>query len=74
MTVDGVMRHPSFEGMREDKIARDVHAEVAVHLSEKPTKKLAIKLAPVKKKERKTLLNPAGVRGWAPSAWSRGAR
>ncbi|HXO76030.1 MAG TPA: non-homologous end-joining DNA ligase, partial [Puia sp.] len=31
MTADGVMRHPSFEGMREDKKAKDVHAEVAEH-------------------------------------------
>ena len=30
MTADGVMRHPSFEGMREDKKAKDVHAEKAV--------------------------------------------
>lgn len=29
MTADGVMRHPSFEGMREDKNAQDVHAEIA---------------------------------------------
>jgi len=27
MTGDGVMRHPSFEGMREDKAAKDVHPE-----------------------------------------------
>jgi len=31
ITEDGVMRHPSFEGMREDKKAQDVHAEIAVH-------------------------------------------
>src|SRR5205085_3853799 len=30
MTSDGVMRHPSFEGMREDKKAIDVHTEKAV--------------------------------------------
>ena len=30
ITNDGVMRHPSFEGMREDKQAKDVHAEKAV--------------------------------------------
>ncbi|HEY4148554.1 MAG TPA: DNA ligase D, partial [Chitinophagaceae bacterium] len=29
VTPDGVMRHPSFEGMREDKKATDVHAEKA---------------------------------------------
>ena len=32
ITSDGVMRHPSFEGMRVDKSAKDVHAE-----KEKPT-------------------------------------
>lgn len=31
MTSDGVMRHPSFEGMREDKKAKDVTREVAAH-------------------------------------------
>ena len=30
MTDDGVMRHPSFEGMREDKNAKDVMREKAV--------------------------------------------
>lgn len=35
MTSDGVMRHPSFEGMREDKKAKDVKMEVAM-----PTKKI----------------------------------
>ena len=29
MTSDGVMRHPSFEGMCIDKNAKDVHAETA---------------------------------------------
>jgi bifunctional non-homologous end joining protein LigD len=29
ITQDGLMRHPSFEGMREDKAAKDVHAEKA---------------------------------------------
>lgn len=42
MTSDGVMRHPSFEGMRIDKSAKDVHEEKAVktsditHTKEKP--------------------------------------
>ena len=35
VTQDGVMRHPSFEGMREDKAAKDVHAEKA-----KPTEEV----------------------------------
>ena len=33
MTEDGVMRHPSFEGMREDKNAKDVVRETPVHVS-----------------------------------------
>lgn len=46
MTDDGVMRHPSFKGMREDKAAGDVHLEKAT-----PQKKNAMT-------DRKTLLNP----------------
>lgn len=34
ITNDGVMRHPSFEGMREDKKAKDVHAEIAIPAEE----------------------------------------
>src|SRR3978361_657438 len=30
MTEDGVMRHPSFEGMREDKSAKEVGLEKAL--------------------------------------------
>ncbi len=30
LTADGVMRHPSFQGMREDKPSKDVHAEIAL--------------------------------------------
>lgn len=42
MTSDGVMRHPSFEGMRMDKSAKEVHEEKAIktsditHTNEKP--------------------------------------
>jgi bifunctional non-homologous end joining protein LigD len=56
MTEDGVMRHPSFEGMRQDKDARNVVMETAVE-----TKKVIknAMLQPVKKGDRKTLLNPA---------------
>ena len=61
ITSDGVMRHPSFEGMREDKKAADVKAEKPV-----PTKKImktnVLQKSRVIKKEvaaqRKTLLNP----------------
>jgi len=61
ITSDGVMRHPSFEGMREDKKATDVKAEKAA-----PTKKI-IKASVLHKKNiikkeaktaRKSLLNP----------------
>jgi len=57
-TADGVMRHPSFEGMREDKKATEVHAEIAEPISKIAAKKLPIKISPIKKSERKTLLNP----------------
>lgn len=61
MTTDGVMRHPSFEGMRTDKKAKDVVRE-----SEKSTEKVIQKkknmaeklVKPTAKSERKTLLNP----------------
>ncbi len=61
MTSDGVMRHPSFEGMREDKKATSVVAEKA-----EPTKKIVKDTVLHDKKiitrqkevERKTLLNP----------------
>jgi bifunctional non-homologous end joining protein LigD len=60
ITSDGVMRHPSFVGMRTDKPAPHVTLEKAL-----PSKK-AIKKAQSKKiisakgkKERKTLLNPS---------------
>jgi len=62
MTSDGVMRHPSFKGMRIDKKANDVIRE-----KEKPSikiikeeKMLATKkiIMPAGKSSRKTLLNP----------------
>ena len=83
MTEDGVMRHPSFEGMREDKDAQEVVREKALPTEkvveeEKPAKRAAPAKhaatkktrpaptpipdkvqAPVKAKDRKTLLNPA---------------
>ncbi len=72
LTDDGVMRHPSFEGMREDKKASDVVRETAVPVEkvlavekDKALKKAAKKktasrqiVKPLKRKERKTLLNP----------------
>lgn len=49
MTDDGVMRHPSFEGMREDKRAKLVVRETAL-----PAQQVV-----KDKRERHTLLNPA---------------
>jgi bifunctional non-homologous end joining protein LigD len=59
MTTDGIMRHPSFQGMRIDKKAKDVVKE-----NEKATKKVLQEtskqkvITPMPKGERKTLLNP----------------
>lgn len=52
MTTDGVMRHPSFEGMREDKPAQQVVAEKAA-----PVENMVEVAAP--EQERNTLLNPS---------------
>jgi len=62
-TSDGVMRHPSFEGMRDDKKAADVTREVPIHTDEviekkaKNTNKNKL-MAKTGSRERKTLLNP----------------
>jgi len=64
LTSDGIMRHPSFEGMRVDKKASEVKEEKA-----KPVEEVTGELTDNKmkgktitrklgKKERKTLLNP----------------
>lgn len=60
ITEDGVMRHPSFEGMREDKPATSVVAEVAKEITvEKVEKNKAQEmLKPVAAGSRKSLLNP----------------
>ncbi len=61
ITDDGVMRHPSFEGMRTDKKAREVKKEVAIEPEKiiKERKPAATKYTrPVAKSSRKTLLNP----------------
>ncbi|MEO6313836.1 MAG: DNA ligase D [Chitinophagaceae bacterium] len=61
MTGDGVMRHPSFEGMREDKKAQEVRAEKAT-AAKKLVKGSILDKSKVIKKEgvaiRKSLLNP----------------
>ena len=62
ITSDGVMRHPSFEGLRIDKKAKDVKKEKEVPAEEiiddkkTPANKYT---KPVKDKNRKTLLNPS---------------
>jgi bifunctional non-homologous end joining protein LigD len=61
MTSDGVMRHPSFEGMRIDKKANDVVLEKEKQTTEilKENKlNLERVIKPNEKTERKTLLNP----------------
>lgn len=62
MTREGVMRHPSFQGLREDKKATDVLMEKAVD-TEKVVKNstAAVKqkiIPPAPEKSRKSLLNP----------------
>jgi bifunctional non-homologous end joining protein LigD len=60
VTADGVMRHPSFEGMREDKKSSDVHEEIAVRKRSTTTtdKILKDKVMPNTDSSKKTLLNP----------------
>jgi len=64
VTDDGVFRHPSFQGMREDKKATDVVREKEAETDEiieeveKEQDKHQTAVKPPKGKERKTLLNP----------------
>ncbi|WP_183568762.1 DNA ligase D [Mucilaginibacter sp. SP1R1] len=62
VTTDGVFRHPSFQGMREDKKAKDVVRETAAAtqavVEEAHEDKHAAAIKPPKQKGRKTLLNP----------------
>jgi len=57
LTTDGIMRHPSFQGMRTDKKASSVTLE-----KEQPVEKIVEDAAPIIAKRgkapRKTLLNP----------------
>jgi bifunctional non-homologous end joining protein LigD len=63
ITTDGVMRHPSFEGMRTDKAASDVAREVALPVASAVQKAAGDisgeMLQPVTIGNRKTLLNPS---------------
>ena len=56
MTSDGVMRHPSFEGLREDKSAKEVVLETAADTGR--TKKNQL-ISPEQRVSGKTLLNPS---------------
>jgi len=69
LTDEGIMRHPSFEGMREDKKAKDVVKEKMIHVEDITGKEKGGKrkskpdevsklIKPVKSKDRKTFLNP----------------
>ena len=63
MTTDGIMRHPSFKGMREDKKAQDVHPEKPLSTKQLLTNKINMVqgkkiITKNNKPERKTLLNP----------------
>ncbi len=62
MTRDGVMRHPSFQGLREDKNPKEVILEKEIEtkniLKEKSKLKKETIIAAAPKGFRKTLLNP----------------
>ncbi|HEY8960394.1 DNA ligase D [Chitinophaga sp.] len=63
ITGDGVMRHPSFEGMRTDKPAKTVTAEQPLETADilpgKKREKMVRLTKPVGKHSRKSLLNPS---------------
>jgi bifunctional non-homologous end joining protein LigD len=63
ITSDGLMRHPSFQGMRTDKKAKDVKREkplpVAKTLKETDIKQKSGIIKPMAKSQMKTLLNPS---------------
>ncbi|HET6766437.1 MAG TPA: non-homologous end-joining DNA ligase, partial [Chitinophagaceae bacterium] len=62
ITSDGVMRHPSFEGLRIDKKASEVKKEKEVPVKEAIAKEKTSSnkyTRPVGDKARKTLLNPS---------------
>jgi len=58
MTTDGVMRHPSFDGMREDKKAKDVVLEKESATKEVVKDDAGNYISPHAQTGRKTLLNP----------------
>ncbi len=61
ITSDGIMRHPSFEGLRDDKKAKDVKPEKTEKLTNMVKRSVLNDkkiINPEKNTERKTLLNP----------------
>lgn len=62
LTTEGVMRHPSFQGLRTDKSEKDVLVEKAIAAPVKTEKEKDIIRKNIKRKtknqSRKTLLNP----------------
>jgi bifunctional non-homologous end joining protein LigD len=58
LTSDGVMRHPSFQGMRSDKNAKTVVLETEKNTAEVVGDKSSSIISPRGKAGRKTLLNP----------------
>src|SRR4030095_13394313 len=61
MTSDGVMRHPSFEGLREDKKATDVKGEKVIPAEKLESDSVLHEKKLLKRRQkasRKTLLNP----------------
>ncbi|WP_336516003.1 DNA ligase D [Pollutibacter soli] len=61
LTSDGIMRHPSFEGLRDDKKAKEVLPEKAKKLTTMVKRSVISEknlVTPPKKGERKSLLNP----------------
>ncbi len=62
VTSDGVFRHPSFQGMRSDKKAKDVVREIAEPtesiIDEEPATIHREAVSPPKNNTKKTLLNP----------------
>ena len=58
MTSDGVMRHPSFEGMREDKDPKKIVLEKETETEQIVDEKSDRIIEPQGKMKRKTLLNP----------------
>src|SRR5690606_9317432 len=57
LTTDGIMRHPSFQGMRTDKSAKTVTLETEQPVAEIVKDDIMI-ISTRKKADRKTLLNP----------------